>query len=218
MNSNCDHMTNGPDRDPIAGKTAFLPFESSDLMLAGIRLLPAQLARAIGVSKQAVSTWVKSGRVILGSDGRVDPAQAIDRLLATGNPDRLRVKMLAPLQKEIATRNLRINELEVAVAVRDQRIGKLEDDLEFAELEDDDFYEKSVACFLQLFKQLQEQLTNSWELLHQAPPDAGRDAILAWLDYAMVLGAEQAGNFADYLAATDGAVGAGSESAEEGEK
>ena len=179
-----DLMTNSTDFDTQAGKTAFLPFESIDLETAGIRLLPSQLARVLNVSKQAVSIWIKKGRVILGSDGRVDPRQAIARLLATGDLSRLRLKILEPLRQEVAARDRRINDLEVMVAQRDQRIEQLKREKSELELTAE-FGEASAAGFSQLFEDLQEQLAAFWQPLRDAPPDVGLAAITSWLNAAL---------------------------------
>jgi len=192
-------MTNTVDLDRIAGKTASLPFESIDYEKAGIRLLPAQLARVCGVSKQAVSTWIKKGRIILGSDGRVDPRQAFDRLAATGDTAKLRMKILEPFRKDVAERDRRIDDLEVAVAARDRRLSELEAELASAS-DDSDFHETAAAEFLELFQRLQSALPDAWEALRTAPPAAGCAALIAWLDSGLTYGAAAVGEIADHLA------------------
>jgi hypothetical protein len=185
--------------DQQAEKSPFLPFESSQLETAGIRLLPAQLARLLNVSKQAVSTWVKNGRVILGSDGRVDPRQAIARLLATGDLSRMRLKILEPLRLEVAARDRRINDLEVMVALRDQRIEQLKREITELELAAE-FEEASAAGFSDLFDALLEQLAAFWVPLRDAPPDVGLAAITNWLNAALA-DPESAGIVVDHFAA-----------------
>jgi hypothetical protein len=192
-------MTNPLVLDIHAGNTPFLPFESSQLETAGIRLLPSQLARVLNVSKQAVSQWVKQGRVILGSDGRVDPRQAIARLLATGDLSRMRLKILEPLRLEVAARDRRINDLEVMVAQRDQRIVELKREMVDVETEAE-FQDAAAAGFSDLFVALQDQLTAFWKPLREAPPDVGLAAITSWLNAALA-DPESAGVVVDHFGA-----------------
>jgi uncharacterized coiled-coil protein SlyX len=181
---NNDTLTNQPDLDFVPGKTDFLPLESINAETVGIRLLPAQLARVLNVSKQSVSTWVKSGRVILGNDGRVDPRQAIARLLATGDLSRLRIKILEPLRQEVAARDRRIDDLEVAVATRDQRIEQLKRELAAAD-DEIDFQDAAALGFAAVFDALQDQFRAFWKPLREAPPDAGLAAVQGWLAAAL---------------------------------
>ena len=63
---------------PGAG-SSLLPFAESDML--AVRLLPAEFARTVGVSRQTVSQWIKQGKVTLGADGRLDPTRAFRQLL-----------------------------------------------------------------------------------------------------------------------------------------
>lgn len=69
-----------------------LPFAECDLL--AVRLLPAEFARAVGVSRQCVSQWVKTGKVTLGADGRLDPTRAFKQLLRNGDPGRIRARLV----------------------------------------------------------------------------------------------------------------------------
>lgn len=73
--------------------------DSPDLLR--VRILPAQFARALGVSKQSVSRWVRDGWVVLGADGRLDPAVAIGQLLRRCDPGRLRARWLRQAVSEV---------------------------------------------------------------------------------------------------------------------
>lgn len=68
-----------------------LPFAPADVI--AVRLLPAQFARVVGVSKQSVSKWIHAGKVTIGPDGRLDPAKAIQEVLKNTAPPRLRARM-----------------------------------------------------------------------------------------------------------------------------
>ena len=161
-----------------------LPFSSSDAELAGIRVTRAQFARLMGVSKQAVTDWVKSGRIVLGADERFDPRQAVARLLATGDPARLRAKVLAPLTRDIAARDAQIADLEA-------KLASAYDDVEF--------HEASAAGYLEVFEALVEHLAKAWDELRTAPAADGLAAVLAWLEQAQQFGAASVGIIVEYL-------------------
>jgi phage terminase Nu1 subunit (DNA packaging protein) len=50
------------------------------------RVTPAELARHLGVSRAAVSKAIKTGRIAVGEDGRVDPVEAERQWLANTRP------------------------------------------------------------------------------------------------------------------------------------
>jgi len=180
-------MTNQADSDflPETGqKNLSLPFESSSAEMAGIRVTRAQLARLLDVSKQACTEWVKSGRIRLGADGRIDPRQAVAQLLKTGSPARLRSAVLAPLVRELDQCHLRLAELETALAIKTEDAG---------------FNEESASGCLAIFDALQAQVELDW----QAIVAAGQDAMLAWLDCALKDGADHAGSITDFAASDD---------------
>jgi hypothetical protein len=195
-------MTNKPYSDSArqdAGKTPLLPFASSEIERAGLRVTRAQFSRLMSCSKQAVTDWVKSGRIILGADSRFDPTAAVEQLLRTGDPARLRAKILAPLVRDIAGRDRRIAELEAAlvrdIAGRDRRIAELEAAL--GDLKEDAEFNKSAADgLLNLFDALQHTLESEWsKLINMVPPERGRAVLLACLDEALEQGIEPGGFF-----------------------
>ena len=161
-----------------------LPFGSISAEMAGIRVTRAQLAVLLGVSKQSCSEWVKSGRIRLGADGRVDPRQAVAQLLKTGSPTRLRSAVLAPLVQELTQCH--------------QRIAALETDLS-NERESLEFQEEASSEYCALFSALQDQIERDWPAIVAA----GADALLAWLDYALQYGVAAAGAITDYAARED---------------
>lgn len=92
--------------------------------LMRVRVQPAQFARAMGVSKQSVSRWVKDGWVCLGADGRLDPVIAIGQLLRRCDPGRLRARWLRQAVGEVQELRDNLARAEdraeaVAVALRD---------------------------------------------------------------------------------------------------
>ncbi|MBL8450263.1 MAG: hypothetical protein JNM32_10110 [Dechloromonas sp.] len=165
------------------GESLPLAFESSAAELAGIRVLPAQFAKLMGVSKQAVTEWKKAGRVTIGIDGRIDPRQAVAQLLRSGDPRRLRSKILAPLMDEVHKRDRRIRELTEALA---------------SAQEDADFHEGAAGELLGLFDILRLQVEMSWERIRELPAEVGRAAILSWLDFSMQHGTASGSTILDF--------------------
>jgi predicted transcriptional regulator len=155
-------------------------------MMAGIRVRPADLARLLGVSKQAVSKWVADGRIVLGLDGRVDPRAAINRLLSTGDPSRLRAKFLAPIISEVTASRQRIADLERRLA---------------AEIEETAFHEGASIELVVLLEALQTDLMFSWPALRAAPEAKALAAIRAWIEAVQITGGPKDVMIADFLAA-----------------
>jgi len=78
-----------------------LPFDPADLT-RGIRVRPAQFARMCNVSRQAVSMWIKKGKITLYTDGTLDPAKAAQSVVKNTDPSRLRAKVFRASNDEIA--------------------------------------------------------------------------------------------------------------------
>lgn len=95
-----------------------------------LRVLPAHLARMLGVSKTAVGKAIATGRITLEPDGRLDPRRATAEWIRNTEPRHLRARVLrgasitsdamlrriAELQSEIAA--LKASEIEWARALR----------------------------------------------------------------------------------------------------
>lgn len=90
-----------------------LPFAPADV--AGLRLLPAELARFLGVSKQSVSRWIKAGKVKTGPDGRIDPVDAVRGVVASTDLGKLRASLLRAAAYPIEATRERIERLQAAV-------------------------------------------------------------------------------------------------------
>lgn len=162
-------MTGIVDPDAIGQKQEnqpMLPFAGNDLDRSGIRLTRAEFSRFLGVSKQAVTDWVKSGKVVLGVDGRLDPRQAVSQLLRSGDPARLRSKVLAPLVKD--------------VGALQRRIADLERDLARA-LEDAEFNQGSSSELIHILQAFEKCLLLEWEELRALDVDTALSAITTWL-------------------------------------
>lgn len=78
---------------------------------AQVRLRPADLARMLKVSRQAVSQWIAGGKLRLDADGRISAASAV-RQLVQHHPERLRASALAPVVREMNDLRLRVAGLE----------------------------------------------------------------------------------------------------------
>lgn len=77
--------------DACPARRSTLPFDLAEMI--AVRLLPAQFARVVGVSKQSVSKWIRAGKVTLGPDGRLDPVAGIQEVLNKTAPTRLRARI-----------------------------------------------------------------------------------------------------------------------------
>lgn len=200
VNTKTDTMTNQPDIDSLpilAGKTLPLSLLSSDdEQRAGIRVTRAEFAKMMGCSRQAVTDWVQAGRIAVGADGRFDPRQAVTSLLRTGDPSRIRAKVLEPLTRELGAMTHRIGELEEQLQAASARITELESELADV-IENADFYEVSADEFCSLFNNLKDRITNEWEALHALPREEGKAVILEWLSLGLQFGPEFAGLFSD---------------------
>lgn len=164
--------------------------ESISYLGTGLRLRPSELARLLGVSKQAVSAWIKEGKVLPGVDGRIEPRQAIRRLLVGSNPAQLRAAVLRPIAQEIDAARQRITDLE-------NQLQNLSEDAKF--------HEESSLGFLEVFDAFKKQLEDAWDDLLTAPDNVGVVCILAWLDDALTYGAGNVKSLMDYLQMTSGA-------------
>jgi hypothetical protein len=171
-------MTDNIDSDSVhqkQGNQPLLPFSGGDLDRSGIRLTRAEFARFMEVSKQSVSDWVKSGKVVLGSDGRLDPRQAVSQLLRSTDPARLRSKILAPLLKDVGTYQQRIADLERQLA---------------AALEQAEFDSESASESLDIITRLEARLQLEWPVLREIDTNIALDAIWHWIEEAQKHGAD----------------------------
>jgi hypothetical protein len=115
-------MTNQLTTDKRAQETKFLPFAPGDLDRSGLRLTRAEFARFLDVSRQAVGEWVAAGKITLGTDGRLDPRQAVSQLMRNTDPARLRSKVLLPLTKQLSALAKRVSELETALSAANEDV------------------------------------------------------------------------------------------------
>lgn len=70
--------------------------------LLRVRILPAEFARLLGVSKQTVSQWIKQGKLTINAvDGRLDVQTAIRQVLRNTDPGRLRARVLRQAVQDV---------------------------------------------------------------------------------------------------------------------
>lgn len=87
--------------------------------LLRLRVLPAEFARLLGVSKQAVSRWIADGKVTINPiDGRLDVHQAVRQVLRHTDPGRVRSRVLrAAIDDVVALRRAVVEADERAAAI-----------------------------------------------------------------------------------------------------
>lgn len=106
-------MTTTPKTDPETlenMRPSILPFDPAELV--AMRVKPAQFARMSGVSKQAVSMWIKEGKVTLGPDGLLDPVVASRQVFERTDPARLRARIFREAVAPYGDLQKRVKELE----------------------------------------------------------------------------------------------------------
>lgn len=126
-NIGVDHVTerdnSSPEADTPEQQSLSGLLDTPELLR--VRILPAQFARALGVSKQSVSRWIRDGWVMLAADGRLDPVVAIGQLLRRCDPGRLRARWLRQAITDVQT-------LREAAGQADQRVAAVEGKLNAA--------------------------------------------------------------------------------------
>jgi len=177
-------MTNRLDDD----KTPLLPLGHDPAELrSGLRLTRAQFARLMGTSRQAVTTWVKTGKITIGADGRLDPRVAVAQLLRHSDPAKVRAKVLAPLIEELSALRHRVAELEAKLqsaledaAFHKGAVAELEAKLRSA-LEDAAFHEGAADELLAQQKALLDHLDAERAALSALGGAEVVAAVEAWL-------------------------------------
>lgn len=85
-----DHAKTTPENG-----TQSLPLLMDSPALLRVRVLPAEFARVLGVSKQTVSKWIKAEKLTINPiDGRLDVQAAVQQVLRNTDPGRLRARVL----------------------------------------------------------------------------------------------------------------------------
>lgn len=123
------------------GQSPLLPFAEGELL--AVRLLPAEFSRALGVSKQSVSRWIKSGKVTVGCDGRINPNEGMRQLLRNGDPGRIRARLIRSAVSDLSELRAQVSQLDIlekemeqlrqALAVERKRLAMADADYDILE-------------------------------------------------------------------------------------
>lgn len=154
------------DLDSLKENQLFIT-EADDVDDSKIEIKPSEFSRLIGVSKQAVSAWIKAGKITISDDGYLNPNKAIAQLLKNGNPAKLRSKALMPLIKQIRVLNLMVRE-------RDIKLQDLEEEVNFLTEANDEF--------ILILAAIKSRLNLEVDLLEKYKSKQVIQAFLLWLE------------------------------------
>lgn len=121
-------MTNmrNAERIETAPAPGALPFVLDTPELLRVRVLPAEFARILGVSKQSVSRWIKAGKITLTFDGRIDVQRGVQQVLRNTDPGQLRARVLRQAVEDV-------QQLRNVVATAEEREAALRQQLDAAQ-------------------------------------------------------------------------------------
>jgi DNA-binding transcriptional regulator YdaS (Cro superfamily) len=121
-------MTNDQNTPAAAPEktTSSLQFLADAPELLKVRIIPAEFARLLGVSKQTVSQWIKKGHVSINPlDGRLDVTTAVQQVLRNTDPGRLRARVLRQAVEDVQS-------LRRTAAEADERVAAVQAQLDDA--------------------------------------------------------------------------------------
>lgn len=154
------------DLDSLKENQLFIT-EADDVDDSKIEIKPSEFARLIGVSKQAVSAWIKDGKITINDHGYLNPNKAIAQLLKNANPAKLRSKALMPLIKQIRVLNLMVKEQDI-------KLQDLEDEVNFLTEANDEF--------ILILAAIKSRLNLEVDLLEKYKSKQVIQAFLLWLE------------------------------------
>lgn len=125
-------------KTPPDNGTASLPLLADSAALLKVRIRPSEFARLMGVSKQAISCWIRDGKISINPiDGRLDVQAAIQQVLKNTDPGRLRARVLRQAVEDVqglrnaaAEAETRAESLERERDILRQRLQLVEGDAE----------------------------------------------------------------------------------------
>ncbi|MBA3033514.1 MAG: hypothetical protein KKF85_15420 [Gammaproteobacteria bacterium] len=158
-------MTERHDCYAESAKTPMLPFDPQQVTRLGLRLLPAEFSRLMGTSKQSVSRWIKRGVISLGSDGRLDPREAVRQYMRHADPAKMRSAVMAPMLNEVGALQRSVAELETQLA---------------AERANAEFESEANGELIAQVDALVRHLVDDWAELRALPASAATAAIDQW--------------------------------------
>lgn len=121
-----------------------LPLLADSKELLRVRILPAEFARLLGVSKQTVSRWIAADKITVNAlDGRLDVQKAVDQVIRNTDAGRLRARVLRQAVEDVRS-------LRMAVATSDEQIAAVTAELDAAreKINDLEFLWADVNCML----------------------------------------------------------------------
>lgn len=127
--TNDENPTPDAPENPAASTSATgqLPFLADAPELLRVRVLPAEFARLLGVSKQAVSRWIAKGHVTVNAvDGRLDVTEATRQVLRNTDPGRLRARVLRAAVADVQDLRQAVVDADARVAAQQARIAALD--------------------------------------------------------------------------------------------
>lgn len=159
-------------RFDLAAETArqmgFLPDASTVRDAACWRLTQAELARSLGLTRQAIHAAAKAGHLEFSADGRIDARAAVAVLLARGSRP-AQAALLAPVQAALRVLEARCADLEQRLAKAKQSAAH---SLDLQEL------------FETALRELQDVLRDHRETLAERPCALVLDRIRTWASAA----------------------------------
>lgn len=115
---------------PEKSGMSVLPFDPSDL--TKIRVSQAGLATLMGVSRQSVNGWIKTGKISVLPDGLIDPETAVREYLANTGGGSLRAKLLRPVSVELDQLREINNELAEKLGAATEQLHTTREELNIA--------------------------------------------------------------------------------------
>jgi hypothetical protein len=75
----------------------------NDLLAQSVRVRPIDFAKICGVSKQAVSAWIQSGKISIYPDGTLDPKKAAKEYIQNSDPARVKASVFKVITDDVGT-------------------------------------------------------------------------------------------------------------------
>lgn len=97
----------------------------NDLLNHAVRVRPVDFAKLCGVSKQAVSAWIKEGKITIYPDGTLDPKKAAKEYIQNSNPARVKASIFKVITDDVGTLKNEIQMLNAKISEKENYINAL---------------------------------------------------------------------------------------------
>lgn len=97
----------------------------NDLLNHAVRVRPVDFAKICGVSKQAVSAWIKEGKITIYPDGTLDPKKAAKEYIQNSDPARVKASIFKVITDDVDTLKKEIQQLNAKISEQKNYIGVL---------------------------------------------------------------------------------------------